>query len=113
MISQILDILRQAGGSSTRLKGEAIKTLLSLLTGEAPTMQYGEDSNGSYVKVTLSSSQNEFLRRYLEAWLDSAPGEIRVNVNPIIAPIIAKKSLPYALGGTALGAIFMKWRKKK
>lgn len=81
-MSSVLTFLKQFGATGD-IKASAIATAIQAFTGSAPTVTKKADSTGSYIEITPTEKQNAILRAQLEAWLDKAPGDVRVNLSQI------------------------------
>lgn len=90
---------------SREVKTAAISAAVLAYTGKAPIITRFPDYN----EISFSPDQAAALQSVLASWHDSAPGEIRINIKPVLVPFYFKKYWPYLAGvllvGLALGAV--------
>lgn len=107
-MSAVLDFLRQYG-STRSVKASAIAAGIQALTGSAPQVRNAQDDYGAYTEITPTEAQVPILRKQLEAWLDSEPGDVRLNLSGIWWPVVLKRLGLWASG--ALGLAYFLGRK--
>lgn len=82
-------------------KTQALNLLIKNYTGEFATIK----RYSSYNQILLNSNQNYKLQGIVEDWWNDEPSDVRVNVAPVLVPIIIKKYWPWAVGTFVLGAL--------
>lgn len=81
-------------------KAESIKLLCNRLFGFVPTVTYYDD----HAEIFFDLSQQIIVRNYLEKLMnDKIPSDLRINIFPILLPLVIKKFFPYGLGIGAIG----------
>jgi len=90
--NHITNILK--GSIAARTKVEAIAAVTLLYTGERPIIT----DHGDYYEVNFTESQIKKLQDTLKAWHDAEPGEIRINVKPVLLPFYIKRYAAYLAG---------------
>ena len=98
----ILDVLKSfrltvPGETKRAIKVAAIIYIVEQYTGQSPIVE--EFPGYTYIKFT--PNQIEKLQQILKNWMDAAPGEIRVDVQPVLLPFFLKRWW-YWLGATAV-----------
>lgn len=88
----------------TELKAEAIAAAVKAAVGVRPQIVDG----GKYALLRFSPSGQVAARGWLESQFGKPPGDVRVDVGPVVNPVVLKKALPYLLGALALGVIIGK-----
>jgi hypothetical protein len=73
-------------------------------TGVRPRVEDG----GKYAILRFTPGGQVAARSWLESQLAKKPGDVRVEVSPVLNPFIAKKALPYLLGAAAAGLLLGK-----
>ncbi len=84
-----------------RAKVLGITSLIFAYTGEWPKVQNYKD----YTEISLTPTQIDMTREVLYNFLSSDPGRIRINIKPVILPVIVKRYWKEAAIG--LGTIFV------
>jgi len=79
----------------------ALYALIVQYTGEAPTIKRYD----TYNQILLTQSQNKKLENVLDNWWSKDPSDVRINVAPIILPVIIKKYWGWAAGVFGLGTL--------
>jgi len=87
---------------SRTLKTNAISLFLYSITGESPVIEKYPDYN----QLVLSNEQKEKLRQILTEFMAREPGEIRMELQPIILPVLLKRYWPW-LAGISAGALLL------
>ena len=87
-------------------KATIYSVFIEKITGEKPILQ----DKGNYVNIVLSNSQEKTMQALLENKIDSKQeSDVRVDLKPVLSPIIIKKALPIGIGilvgGYILGKI--------
>lgn len=91
--------------ASRSVRAEAIASTVYFFTGERPLQLDGQDTHGAFTKIIFTPGQVVKLRAMLEGWMESAPGDVRVEVDPVIRPIIIKKAAPWLAGSALAGGL--------
>jgi hypothetical protein len=91
----------QLSGIGRNLKTEGIALLVQYYTGERPIVKYHDDYN----EISFTPAQATQLRSIIEKWESAEPGEIRVNVRPVLLPWVIKRYGLIAAGLFAGGAL--------
>lgn len=73
---------------------QAFAMLVSYITGRYPTIE----RYGDYNSIILDSDQIEKAQDYLTDLIEGEPGEVRIEVNNIIFPVLLKKYWPWLVG---------------
>lgn len=102
MASSLLDFLRQFGATRD-VKASAIAAGIQAITGSAPTVRQAQDDYGVYTEIVPTEQQAQILRTQLEAWLNSDPGDVRVDLSAVWWPVVLKKTWWVASGMAAAG----------
>lgn len=93
-----------------KVQTQALAVYILYKTGRYPTIERHE----GYNQIILDSDQIEQAKEYLTELMESGPGEVRIEVNNIILPVLFKKYWPWLIGVpvglTAIG--FMLSQKK-
>ena len=76
--------------AQAEVTAQAIKALTG---GIEPKTVYRKD----YVELTFSPADSQKVRAIIEAKLKEAPGSVRLDSLPIIAPIVIKRAAPWAI----------------
>ena len=79
----------------------ALTSLIFAYTGEWPKVQYFPD----YTEISLTPTQIDMTKEVLYNFLSRDPGRIRINVKPVIIPVIVKMYWKEAAMG--LGTLFI------
>jgi len=79
-------------------------TALATITGEDPIVKEYD----TYTDIILTDSQVQFLKEKLTKWDQSDPGEVRINVKPVLLPWVVKKYWPWAVGAVVGGFLLGK-----
>ena len=87
---------------SRKVKAEALSFLIRIYSGQAPIITEHAD----YTQIDFSPEQAKLLRNQLTAWQDMAPGDIRINVKPVIVPYVLKRYGPFIAIGL-MGAVLL------
>ena len=84
------------------LRSQGLAVAIKAATGEAPLVSdYPE-----YSELTFDPEQVKRLRAKLRGALVAAPGDVRVDLSPVVVPVVLEKILPLALAGL-LGAYLL------
>lgn len=87
-------------------KAQAFSLAIQLFTGQPPIL----DRQENFTEISFTPEQVQKIQSLLKQWHDAEPGEIRVNVKPVLLPFYLKKYGIYlagiALGGILLGRMF-------
>lgn len=84
------------------IKTNAITLFLLAITGEQPQVnKYPE-----YNEIILSENQNKTLGETLDKMLSAEPGNVRMNLKPIVSPIVLKRYWPW-LAGVGVGVLIL------
>ncbi len=102
MASPLLDFLKQFGATQS-VKASAIAAGIQAITGSAPTVRQAQDDYGPYTEIVPTPEQAQILRTQLEAWLNSDPGDVRVDLSGVWWPVVLKKTWWIASGFAAVG----------
>ncbi len=86
------------------LKKTSWVTAINMITGEEPIVNEYDD----HTDIEFTPSQVKFLQNKLTEWEKADPGEVRVNVKPVIVPWAVKKYWPWAVGSIVAGFILGK-----
>lgn len=81
------------------IKSQGLAFAIKTATGELPTVSDYSD----YSELTFDEDQVKRLRQKLKNALSSAPGDVRVDLGPVITPVVLEKIAPLAIIGL-LGA---------
>lgn len=79
------------------LKTNAISVFLAFVTGENPIIEKHPEFN----EILLTENQIKILREKLTDFLERAPGNVRMNLNPVFIPVVIKKYWPWVVGISA------------
>lgn len=84
------------------IKTNAISLFLLAITGAQPEIiKYPE-----YNELVLSNNQNQIIRELLNKMLSADPGNVRINLKPIITPIVLRRYWPW-LAGVGAGVLIL------
>lgn len=86
----------------TVIKSQALALAIRSATGETPLVTDFD----TYSELSFDEDQVKRLRERLKSALSSAPGDVRVDLSPIITPVVLQKVVPIAIIG-ALAAYVM------
>jgi len=97
-------------GTLTKIKAETIGMMINQILGFTPKIDYGEN----YAEISFTPDQQKIVQAYIEKQIDTKrpPGEIRINLLPILWPLILKKSIPFLAGAAGIGFMIGKRKKK-
>lgn len=84
-----------------KAKAVAVSALCSALFNFTPNTV----ENGDVITVTFTDAQAATVRAALEKWMSAAPGNFRIELLPIVKPLILQKAAPWLLGASAVGGI--------
>ena len=79
------------GFTKTEAKTQAWALFIKSVTGKYPKIERKEEYN----KIILSDSQVRDLQKYFTEAMSTGPTDVRINLNPVLAPVILKKYLPW------------------
>lgn len=81
------------------IKSQGLALAIKAATGENPTVTDYPD----FSELTFDEDQVKRLRQKLKSALSAAPGDVRVDLAPVITPVVLEKVIPLAVIGL-LGA---------
>ncbi len=95
--------------TQTRLQAEAIAAALVLVTGERPLLR----TDGDSITVVFTEAQKLKLQDLLKDWLETPQGNLRVEVAPVVMPVVLRRIAPWLFGaaGGVLALTF--WKRKR
>lgn len=93
--------------AATTVKAEAVSAAIALFTGERPV----KDVSGETITIRFTQAQVKQLQALLSDWLGSPSGPLRIDVAPVVVPVMLKRMFPYA-AIAAVGGGLLFWRKK-
>ena len=87
-------------------KAKATGLILKNLLGAEPNYEYSEN----FVRLYYTKEQLKNVHNRVNeiATNSSKPGEVRIDLLPIVAPIAIKKVAPYAIGAVVAGYLLGK-----
>lgn len=91
------------------LKTQAYVLLIEQITGTAPIVKRFT----TYNQIDFTAEQKVKLTAYIERQMKREPTDVRINVQPILNPIILKRMWVWIAGGTLLGFLGGKFIKRK
>lgn len=77
------------------LKSQGLSLAIKAATGETPIISDYTD----YSELSFDPEQVKRLRQKLHAALSAAPGDVRIDLAPVIVPVVLKKIAPLAIAG--------------
>lgn len=83
----------------TVLKAKAVAAAIYGLTGEKPRVVVKED----HALLSWTPEQNDRLRVKFENQMAQGPGDVRVDLLPVVSPYVTKRAVPLLLGALAIG----------
>jgi hypothetical protein len=83
------------------LKAAAIKAACKEVFGFEPNMYAGP--SGDYIQIVFSEEQYGILQKWIEEQLKKDPRDIRIDLSPVLIPLIVKKAMPYLMATAAVG----------
>lgn len=92
---------RRLYGIDRNIKRAALVAAIELYTGEKPIV----NEYSTYDEIIFTDNQKRLLRDQLTRWNRAEPGDVRVQVAPIMLPWAAKTYGAYLIG--VLGAGFL------
>jgi hypothetical protein len=106
MYKNIINSLGQGLNLGREAKAQALAFAIQLVTGQPPII----DRQADYTEISFTPEQAEKLQDVLSAWQSQEPGEVRINIKPVVLPYVIKKYGLYlaaaVLGGVLLGRVF-------
>jgi hypothetical protein len=96
-----------AASFGAQAKAAAYSTAIYLAIGSSPIVEEKQD----HIRIRFTPDQQKKLRDFIELQMKKAPGDVRVEIAPILMPIFLKRILPFA--GAALAGIFMWGRPRQ
>lgn len=94
-----------AVGFGARAKAAAYVAAISLAIGSDPIV---EETPG-YIRIRFTTEQKKALQEFIEGQLKKGPGDVRVEIGPVLTPIILKRLIPFSLA-TLAGSWFLRRR---
>lgn len=91
---------------ATILKSQSLALAIKAATGESPIVT----DYKNYSELSFNPDQVKRLQTKLKAAMSAAPGDVRINLVPVVVPVVLEKVLPLAL--VALGVAYFLGRKK-
>jgi len=85
----------------TRTKAFAYATALRLAIGSEPVMEEAAD----HIRIRFTPEQKKRLQAFIESQMKKGPGDVRVEIAPVLMPILFKRLLP--LSAAAVAALFV------
>jgi len=77
------------------LKSQGLAFAIKAATGENPLVSDYPD----YSELTFDPEQVKRLRDKLRSALSAAPGDVRVDLSPVVVPVVLEKIAPLAIAG--------------
>lgn len=96
--------------SITKIKAEGIALAINQILGFRPTVVYSEN----YAEIKFTPDQERIARAWIENQMSKKgpPGDIRINLVPIVLPLLLTKAFPFLAGAAGVGYFFGKKTKK-
>lgn len=105
-----MSTLSQTGKQASReLRVVGYTALFRQLTGKNPIVTtYPE-----YTQISFDAAQQKTLQDQIEKMISKEPGDVRVDIGPVVTPIMIKRMIVYVAIAAGLGAFAGRylWRK--
>lgn len=88
------------------LKSQGIAFAIKTATGENPIVSDYPD----YSEIAFDPEQVKRLRQKLRASLSAAPGDVRVDLSPVVVPVVLEKVAPLAIAGLLAAYILGRYK---
>ena len=82
-------------------KAHTLADAIALVLGSDPIVT----DYDQYSMISFSADQQKKIRDYIKAQLAGKPGDIRIDTDPIVNPLIIEQAIPYVIGIFAAGAV--------
>ena len=79
----------------------AYATAIQLAIGSEPITEEAAD----HIRIRFTPDQRKRLQAFIESQMKKGPGDVRVEISPVLMPILFKRLLP--LSAAAIAALFM------
>lgn len=77
------------------IKSQGLSLAIKAATGESPSVfDYPE-----YAELSFNPEQVKRLRQKLRSALSAAPGDVRIDMAPVVVPVVLEKVAPLAIAG--------------
>lgn len=88
------------------LRSQGLAFAIKTATGESPFVSdYPE-----YSELTFDPEQVKRLRAKLRGALSAAPGDVRVDLSPVVVPVVLEKVAPIAIAGLVAAYILGRFK---
>ncbi len=76
----------------------AIRKGVRKLTGAEPEVELKDD----HVRIYFAPDELRIAQEWFKTNMNKEPGEVRMEVGPVVTPYFLKKLVPYAIGALAI-----------